>query len=134
MRLLLDSHVFVWANALPRNLRAQAAAALIDPNNDLFVSLASAWELWIKHAKKPIKEFAAVLDRGADAFREAAAQSRITILDINIGHVATVRTLPHHHGDPFDRLFVAQAMHEGLTLVTHDDVFDRYHGLSVLKA
>lgn len=132
MRLLLDSHVFVWANALPKNLSQRAISALIDPDNEAFVSLASAWELWIKHAKKPIKEFARVLDGGPDAFREAAALSRMTILDISLQHAGAVSGLPHHHGDPFDRLLIAQAMEEGLTLVTHDDIFDRYAGLRIL--
>lgn len=133
MRLLLDSHVFVWANAKPKYLTPQAGAALIDPANDLFVSSASAWELWIKHAKKPIKEFAGVLDGGAIAFRDAAMRSGIALLDISLDHAAMVRALPRHHGDPFDRLLIAQAIHEGLTLVTHDAVFNRYAGLRTLK-
>ena len=133
MRLLLDSHVFIWALALPKNLSQRAISELINPDTEAFVSLASAWELWIKHARKPIKEFARVLDGGPDAFRMAAALSRMTILDISLQHVAAVRSLPHLHGDPFDRLLIAQAMHEGLTLVTHDDIFDRYPGLRTLK-
>ena len=133
MRLLLDSHVFLWAAALPMNLTPPARAALVHPGNDVFVSLASAWELWIKHAKKPFKEFAHVLDGGADAFRDAVTQLQIRLLDISLHHAAGVLALPHHHDDPFDRLLIAQAMHERLTLVTHDDVFDRYAGLRTLK-
>jgi PIN domain nuclease of toxin-antitoxin system len=133
MRLLADSHVFVWASALPRHLSERAAAAIVDPDNDVFVSVASAWDLWIKHAKKPIKEFAHVLDGGAPAFRAAAALSRFTLLDISLQHAALVRSLPQHHGDPFDRLLVAQALQEGLVLDTHDDIFDRYAGLRTLK-
>jgi len=133
MRLLTDSHVFVWASAVPKNLSARAAAAIVDPENEVFVSVASAWELWIKHAKKPIKDFAHVLDGGARAFREAAALSRIALLDISLQHVAQVRSLPQHHGDPFDRLLAVQALHEGLILITHDDLFDRYTGLRTLK-
>lgn len=133
MRLLVDSHVFVWASALPKNLSARATAAITDPDNEVFVSVASAWELWIKHAKKPIKEFAHVLDGGARSFREAAMLSRIALLDISLQHAAFVRGLPRHHGDPFDRLLAAQALQEGLILVTHDDLFDRYAGLRTLK-
>ena len=52
MRILLDSHVFVWAKCAPENLSHDARATLIDPANDVFVSVASAWELWIKHVRK----------------------------------------------------------------------------------
>jgi PIN domain nuclease of toxin-antitoxin system len=61
MRLLLDSHVFVRAKAKPENLNVQTRAAIADPENELFVSVVSAWELWVKHAKRPI---APVLDGG----------------------------------------------------------------------
>jgi PIN domain nuclease of toxin-antitoxin system len=69
----------------------------------------------------------------AKRFREILAQMKYRLLTVEPEHAAGVRTLPHHHGDPFDRMLIAQAMHEGLTLVTHDDIFDRYAGLRTLK-
>jgi PIN domain nuclease of toxin-antitoxin system len=130
MRLLLDSHVFVWAKAASPKLTAAARTAIADPQNETFLSIASAWELWIKHAKKPI---APILGGGAPAIALAAQQSGIALLSIALEHAAIAARLPGAHGDPFDRMLAAQAMHETLTLVTHDDVFDRYPGLRTLK-
>jgi PIN domain nuclease of toxin-antitoxin system len=61
MRILLDSHIFAWAKSAPENLSHTARAAIIDPTNDVFVSVASAWELWIKHAKKPVRPMSSVM-------------------------------------------------------------------------
>ena len=133
MRLLLDSHVFVWVKTAPQNIGSAARAAIIDPDNEVYVSLATAWELWIKHAKRPIAELASVLDGGATAFLSAAHGSGIKLLNITLEHAETASTLPQIHRDPFDRMLIAQTMYEGLTLVTHDDMFDRYGGLRTLK-
>jgi PIN domain nuclease of toxin-antitoxin system len=134
MRLLLDSHVFVWVKCAPENLRDEARAAVIDPTNEVLVSVASAWELWIKHTRKPIAEFASVLDRGAAGFLDAARESGISILDVTLGHAATASALPRHHRDPFDRMLIGQAMADGLTMVTSDPAFTRYQGLRRLDA
>jgi PIN domain nuclease of toxin-antitoxin system len=134
MRLLLDSHVFVWAKCAPDNLRAEARLALIEPANDVFVSVASAWELWIKHAKKPLKPFAPVLDAGSAGFLHAARESGIEMLAITLEHAARAAALPAVHRDPFDRMIAGQAMADGLTVMTSDPVFTRYKGLAVLAA
>jgi PIN domain nuclease of toxin-antitoxin system len=133
MRILLDSHAFVWAQAAPLNLSEEARALLVDPDNTVFVSVVSAWELWIKHAKKPIPGFGRALDAGAESFVQAALDSAIDLLEVTLDHAWLAARLPDHHRDPFDRMLIAQAMHEQLTLVTHDDAFDRYRGLRVLK-
>ena len=134
MRLLLDSHAFVWVKTAPDILSDQARAAIIDPDNEAFVSLASAWELWIKHARKPIAVFAPVLDAGAPSFLQAATESGIGLLEITLEHVAAATRLPRVHGDPFDRMIIAQAMLERLTIVTRDPVLKRYKGLQLLQA
>jgi PIN domain nuclease of toxin-antitoxin system len=134
MRLLLDSHIFVWSKCAPENLRDEARGALIDPANQVFVSVASAWELWIKHAKKPIVEFASVLDRGAAGFLDAARESEIAILTITLDHAATASALPRLHRDPFDRMLIGQAIADGLTMLTSDPVFRRYKDLRILEA
>jgi len=134
MRMLLDSHVFVWAKSAPGNLSSEARAAIIDPGNDVFVSLASAWELWIKHAKTPIAGFASVLNSGAAGFLAAARESGIALLEITLDHAAAAAGLPRVHRDPFDRMLIAQAMTERLTLVTGDPAFKRYKGLRTLTA
>ncbi len=134
MRLLLDSHVFVWAKTAPENLSDAARAAIIDPDNDAFVSLASAWELWLKHAKKPIAGFGPVLDPGVRSFLDAVRESGLTLLEITLDHAAAAAALPPVHRDPFDRMLIAQAITERLTVVTGDPAFKRYKGFHVLAA
>jgi PIN domain nuclease of toxin-antitoxin system len=129
MRLLLDSHAFVWAKVEPQMLGASARAAIFDPDNDVFVSVATAWELWVKHAKKPI---APILDGGPSAFLSAATESGIAMLNIALGHAAVAADLPLRHRDPFDRMLIAQAIVERLTLVTADPVVTAYVGFDVL--
>ena len=134
MRILLDSHIFVWAKCAPDQLSDEARAALIEPANDVFVSLASAWELWIKHARKPSKELAPVLDEGAPGFLRAVRESGMELLTITLHHVATAALLPRVHRDPFDRMIAGQAIADRLTVMTSDPVFTRYEGLRVLGA
>jgi PIN domain nuclease of toxin-antitoxin system len=134
MRLLLDSHVFVWAKSAPQILSDEARAAIIDPDNEAFVSIASAWELWLKHARKRVAGIAAVLDGGAQAFIDATKESGIALLGITLEHTAAAAKLPPVHRDPFDRMLIAQAIDQKLTIVTSDLVFKRYAGLRVLDA
>ena len=134
MRILLDSHVFVWAKSASQNLSDEARAAIINPDNEVFVSIASAWELWIKHAKKPIAALAPVLDSGAAAFLKAAGESGIALLDITLDHAATAAALPRVHRDPFDRMLIGQAMVERLTIMTGDNAFKRYKQVRVIAA
>ena len=133
MRILLDSHVFVWAKSAPENLSDAARAAVVDPENEVFVSLASAWELWVKHAQRPIAGFASVLDLGAPAFLKASSESGIAVLAITLEHAAKAATLPRVHRDPFDRMLIAQAAVERLTLITSDPVFKLYKGFRFLE-
>jgi PIN domain nuclease of toxin-antitoxin system len=134
MRILLDSHIFVWAKCAPENLGGDARAALIDPANDVFVSVASAWELWIKHARTPLKELAPVLDAGAPGFLHAARESGLELLEITIEHAAAAAALPLVHRDPFDRMLAGQAIAERMTLMTTDPVFKRYPAVPLLDA
>jgi PIN domain nuclease of toxin-antitoxin system len=129
MRLLLDSHVFLWTKAKPERLSSGTRALIGDPRNEVLVSVISAWELWIKHMKKPI---APILDGGPRAFSAAIMESGMALLDINLGHAAVAAALPLHHRDPFDRMLIAQAKVERLTLVTVDPEFARYEGLNLI--
>lgn len=133
MRLLLDSHVFVWAKTAPLRIKPAAIEAIVDPANEVFVSVASAWELWIKNGRSPIPGFEDVLGGGAESFEATAAESGFAILPIFLTHAAMTARLPPVHADPFDRMLAAQCLVEGLALVTHDDAFDRFAGLKVLK-
>lgn len=125
MRLLLDTHTLLWVlSDLPR-LRESARELIADRQNDVFVSAASAWEIAIKSGTGALRappELGAQLD--AKAFSP---------LPITIVHGLHAGALPLHHRDPFDRMLVAQAQLEGLTIVTRDPNIPRY-GVATLPA
>ena len=127
MRVLLDTHALVWALAEPDRLSSRARAALADPATVAFVSLVSAWELAILEGLERVRLQVPL----AALFTEGLAALGIQLLPIRLAHIAGVAALPQHHRDPFDRLLVATALAERLTVVTADDVFNRY-GVPVL--
>ena len=118
-RLLLDTHALLWALSAPRRLPSRVARMLRDPENDIFVSPVGTWEVAIKSALGKIDADVTAVARGA---REAGFEE----LPITIAHTLRVSTLPAHHRDPFDRLLVAQAVEEHLTIVTHDPLLGGY--------
>ncbi len=119
MRLLLDTHAFLWATADPGRLGAAAQAALRAPENTIVVSAATVWEIAIKRAlgrlEFPLEELDAIL-----------ARAGFELLPIGAGHAIAAGGLPRHHGDPFDRMLIAQARLEGLTLVSEDAAVAAY--------
>lgn len=115
MRLLLDTHAFLWWQDDDRRLRASTKEA-ITTAPQVFVSIASAWELAIKIAVGKL-HLDSRFEEGLGAFKP---------LPIGFDHTEAIRTLPHHHRDPFDRMLIAQALVEGLTLVTHDRRLEAY--------
>lgn len=119
MRLLLDTHVLVWALSDPAQLPAALRAAVEAPANVVYVSAASVWEIAIKAALGKI-EFP------ADDFSGAIAESGFLELPVTIVHASAVRGLPQHHRDPFDRMLAVQSSLEKLTLVSKDPVFTLY--------
>ena len=116
MRLLLDTHALIWALAEPEKLSLRARAAIASSANDAFVSMASAWELAILEGLSRVKLGAPL----ATVFTARLAALRIRLLPIQLQHLAALAVLPQHHRDPFDRLLVATAMAERLTLVSSD--------------
>ncbi len=117
MNLLLDTHVFIWWRANDRRIDA-ATRELVLGAPQVFVSIASAWETAIK-----IRAGKLTL---SESFQDGVRESAFTRLPIGFVHAAMLATLPLHHRDPFDRMLVAQAMAENLTLVTVDRVFGEY--------
>ena len=123
MKLLLDTHLLLWAAGEPEKLSAKARALLDDPSNTLLFSAASLWEIAIKRG----------LDR--PDFTVDPAQLRRGLIDngyielpISGAHAVATMHLPTLHKDPFDRLLLAQALVESITLVTADEVVARYPG------
>ena len=122
MRVLIDTHVFLWWVEGDRRLPANARATLADPDNECLFSLASVWELAIKSALGKIK-LALPLRRYVV---ENAAANGFRMLDIGLAHLGRVESLARHHGDPFDRLLVAQSLEESVPIVTADPIFRKY--------
>ena len=122
MRVLVDTHVFLWWVEGDRALPSKARATLADPENECLISLVSAWELAIKAGLGKIK-LALPVKR---YIVENVAANGFRMLDIEIAHVGRVETLARHHGDPFDRLLIAQALEEDLPVVTADPIFRKY--------
>jgi len=122
MRVLLDTNAFIWLITEDRPLSVPAAAVICDPRTELFLSVASVWEIAIKFqlgnlelAQPPHQLIPAQL-----------AINKITALPIQVSHALRVADLPGHHRDPFDRLLIAQALVEGLAIITSDNMFAHY--------
>jgi PIN domain nuclease of toxin-antitoxin system len=124
MRLLLDTHVLLWWLADDPALSKQARQ-LIANEPEVFASAASAWEIAIKRALGKLE--------APEDLPAALAAGGIGRLPIEFEHAAIAGALPRHHDDPFDRMLVAQAQHEGLTLLTNDTRISRY-GVAALPA
>ena len=126
-RLLLDTHTFLWWVGDAPELKSTAKRAIADIRNECYLSVASCWEMAIKaglgklRLAKPIERF----------ITEQLTANGFTLLNIDLRHAAKVEKLPFYHRDPFDRLLIAQAMMEKLTIVSADRAFSKY-GAKVL--
>ena len=118
MKLLLDTHVMLWAISDPGRLSVQARSAIASEENEVFVSVVSPWEIAIKKSRNRI-ETPDDLDRGLES-------SRFKLLPVLLRHTRAIESMPHHHRDPFDRMLVAQAIVDGMILVTADRKLTRY--------
>lgn len=121
MNLLLDTHVALWAITDSPKLPQKARELILSPRSTVWVSVASVWEIAIKHALRrgemPVSSQDAVR-----YFRESGYR----MLAVEAEHVVAVEDLPAHHQDPFDRLLVAQALVEPMRLMTHDHLVSLY--------
>jgi len=122
MRLLLNTHTFIWYVTDNPKLSAHVKLLIEDENNEKLVSIASIWEMAIKHSigrlnfSLPFMEFVG----------QQLTVSNIGLLEINLQHIEVVASLPLHHRDPFDRLIIAQSMAEQIPLLSVDAIFDAY--------
>ena len=123
MRYLLDTSAYLWFVTGNPRLSFVARAVLEDPDNEVFLSLVSIWEMAIKSNLNRGLDLPRPFDRFIDEELEA---DRFQILNIEVAHLKRVNTLPHFHRDPFDRLLIAQSLTEGLPLISNDAAFDSY--------
>ena len=122
MRLLLDTHTLLWWHEAHPNLSRAAIEALGDPANTIYISVVNIWEAQIKADLGKL----VVRDSLRDLVDRQHQINGFGLLSVNVEHVYRLERLDSHHKDPFDRLLIAQAMHEELTLVTRDRVFGDY--------
>ncbi len=122
MRYLLDTHTFLWWDTRSSRLSRRVFDLISDRSNVVWLSMASVWEIQIKHQLARL-ELSAPL---GEIVRIQQRENGINLLPIDLPHVLGLSDLPHHHKDPFDRLLVAQAMAENLIVLSHDPQFARY--------
>ena len=122
MKLLIDTHAFLWWVNDDRKLTRPARNAIASSKNVCFFSVASAWELTIKASLGKIRLALPAIE----FVQNQLAANGFELLPIGMSHLRRFAQMPHHHGDPFDRLLVAQALQEGLAMVSRDPSFEPY--------
>lgn len=122
MRILLDTHAIVWWATGDRRMSRKARVTIADPDTEVFISIASAWEIQIKATLDKL-----TLNESVDAlYRSLIIDQGFRMIGIELSDIARLSTLPPHHRDPFDRILVAQALRGSFTLVTKDAVVSSY--------
>ena len=122
MKILLDTHTFLWWDSNPERLSPRMTELLSDSENNLILSVASAWEIQIKKQLGKLS-----LSIPLDEMLESQQQvNGLEILPIQTSHVLALDALPYHHKDPFDRILIAQAKIEGLVVASADPQFLQY--------
>lgn len=127
MKFLLDTHAFLWWDASAEQLPDSLLKTLQDPTHELILSVVSAWEMQIKAALGKL-ELRTPL---STLISEQQEKNGLSVLPVSLEHVVALEELGNYHRDPFDRLLIAQANVEGLTLVSKDEVF-RHYDVSLL--
>ena len=127
MRVLLDTHAIVWWATGDERLSRKARIAIADPDNEVFISIASAWEIQIKATLQKLKLYEPV-----DAlYRSLIIDHGFRMIGIELSDIGQLAKLPSHHRDPFDRMLIAQARRGDFALATKDGIISSY-GVSTL--
>lgn len=122
MKILIDTHVFIWWTGYPQKLSSLVSNLLINPNNEPILSIVSIWEMQIKLSLGRLS-----LNRALpELVNHEIKQNRIILLPIQLEHIYTLHNLPLHHRDPFDRLLIAQSIFEKINMISIDQKFDIY--------
>ena len=121
MRILLDTHTFIWWDTDQTQLSAEGIALLKDPLNDIMLSVVSLWEITVKYQLGKLAVRAPLASVVQDQL-----QNGFALLPVTLEHVLSLTPLPLHHRDPFDRLLIAQAIAEQAVLLTRDSEFGLY--------
>ena len=122
MRLLLDTHTLMWWAGKSKRLPTKVRDLLEDSTNEVFISVANAWEMQIKAQLGKLT----LHKPWSEVVRDQMTTNGFRLLHAELPHIEVLDSLPFHHKDPFDRLLIAQAIHENLTLVSNDPKFPSY--------
>jgi len=122
MKILLDTHAFIWWDSEPEKLSAQVLQICQEANNHLLLSVVSVWEMQIKLQLNKLTLSLPL----AQLIESQQEKNQLIILPITLPHVLAVQNLPFHHKDPFDRLLIAQAIVEGISVLSHDPQIHKY--------
>ena len=123
MKLLIDTHIFLWLNSEPEKLSQKILTTCENPENQLYLSLISPWEIQIKQQLGKLK-----LESPLSKLIETQVnENNLIILPIKIEHIIELNNLPYIHKDPFDRMLIAQAKIESMTIVTADNKIKDYN-------
>ncbi len=121
MQYLIDTHVFLWFVGNTKELSKTAKTLIEDKKNEIFLSIASLWEISIKTALGKL-----TINGNYESVIDDVNDNSIQILPINFAHTVEQNRLPFHHRDPFDRIIVSQAIVENMNLISADAAFDDY--------
>lgn len=122
MTYLFDTHAWLWLLLAPERVGKKTRALVVSGKHEFYLSIASAWEIAIKHAAGRL-----VLPEAPLAYIQSRTNDDgVKLLPVRIEHVCGAAELPRHHADPFDRLLVAQARAEDLAIISHDEAVSRY--------
>jgi PIN domain nuclease of toxin-antitoxin system len=122
MRVLIDTHVFIWWTSDVKKLSSRVHDLLLDPSTEAILSMVSIWEMQIKLSLGKL-QFRTTLSELVD---DEINRNRIELLPLSLSHIYALSNLPHHHRDPFDRILIAQSMDEDLQILSIDEKFDAY--------
>ena len=122
MRVLVDTHTFLWALLKDHRLSARAKQILISREHELYFSLVSLWEIAVKMKIGKLN----TVGSSVTYLRDEMVEYNMELLPIRYEHILQLERLPLHHAEPFDRLLIAQAVAESLPILTHDEKFPLY--------
>ena len=124
MKYLLDTHIALWLLTDNKQLSQKARQIILSPNHRIYASVATLWEVAIKHKKYPDD-----MPLTSRTMAQLLRQSNVLLLPIKLEHITATETLPDIHKDPFDRLLIAQAVSEPMRFLTHDEKLVKYSEL-----
>ena len=116
MKYLIDTHLALWLLSDDKQLSQKARQMILSPNNRIYASAASLWEVAIKHKKYPND-----MPLDSNTMAKLLRKSNVLLLPIKLEHIVATESLPDIHKDPFDRLLIAQALSEPMRFLTHDE-------------